>query len=366
MVVSTVSKLWPLLAIAALLPEALGRRLPQNCTPKPPKPKRGDCIGETTRVDMVMQSLLDLKFPVGLAYLVAQADCRVDLRLFMLDNSGSTSAMDGRKLNKQFGGALEECSRWDEIKDFALLQARDRSSFTEFMQLNPYIQSFCTLDPAKGSANTHELESKLALLFPGGGTPLTRAVQLLRKRLDTEHSDKQYPIVVIAVDGKPNDPTSFWKELRITNLMHQFRLVVRLTASDQELMQSYMDIDKLIGLPYEVVGEFEYEAKKVRDAGNNFFVYSTFIHFIRGRGTDLSLMHRINEKRMTNMDAMRLCEYLLKNDKKDAAFRLEPADYIEDVREKISRAEPVYDSLLQKMAPPVNVAALETFLGLNV
>eukprot|EP00928_Gymnodinium_smaydae_P068338 TRINITY_DN5143_c0_g2_i1.p1 TRINITY_DN5143_c0_g2~~TRINITY_DN5143_c0_g2_i1.p1 ORF type:complete len:367 (-),score=38.65 TRINITY_DN5143_c0_g2_i1:226-1326(-) len=362
---STCLKLLPLVACAALLSEARGRRLMENCTPKAPKPKRGDCVGETSRVDLVMQGLIDLTFPVGLAYLVAQADCRIDLRMFLLDNSGSTTTLDGRKFDKELGHAQKVgCSRWDEIKHFALLQAKDRSSFTEFIQLNPYVQSFCTLDPAKGSVNTYELESKLHLMSPGGSTPLTSAIKEMRKRLDTDHSNKEYPIVVIAVDGKPNDVHSFLEELRVTNRVHQFRLVVRLTAgTDESLRQDYMDYDKELGLPYEVVGDLEFEAEKVREAGNDFFVYSPFIHFIRERGTDLPLMHRITEKRMKTRDAMRFCEYLLTNDKRDAEFREDPADFVADIKEKIEHAEPVYDSLKKRMVPPVDVSALEAFLG---
>ena len=71
-----------------------------------------------------VQRLRSLGFPAGLARLVTDADSRVGLRLFILDNSGSTGEMDGNKLTAEYGTLkMKACSRWDEIKAMAVLQA---------------------------------------------------------------------------------------------------------------------------------------------------------------------------------------------------------------------------------------------------
>jgi len=67
---------------------------------------------------------------------------KIGLRLFLLDNSGSTDQMDGHYLEELPNGAVAShaCSRWEEIKHMALEQAKWNDVVgtpCEFILLNP-------------------------------------------------------------------------------------------------------------------------------------------------------------------------------------------------------------------------------------
>merc|ERR1712107_513166 len=89
--------------------------------------------------------------PFGLAETTAKEDANVALRIFLLDNSGSTSASDGPVLRNNSQGALQAFSatRWDEISAMALEQAEWNARGgvrTEFLLLNPP----CPQNPQNG------------------------------------------------------------------------------------------------------------------------------------------------------------------------------------------------------------------------
>eukprot|EP00041_Stephanoeca_diplocostata_P011394 m.188065 g.188065 ORF g.188065 m.188065 type:complete len:375 (-) comp18519_c0_seq6:1529-2653(-) len=143
-------------------------------------------------------------------------EAKVALRIFLLDNSGSTAVEDGRLLvrsdddkhrkgSKSRGsaehGAKEfkytTSSRWEEIKQLARDQARHNLGFghvVEFHLLNPRAPGleregadYCRLDPATADAETllDVLEHMLEGTAPGKGTPLAERLEFLRFRISS-------------------------------------------------------------------------------------------------------------------------------------------------------------------------------------
>jgi hypothetical protein len=72
--------------------------------------------------------------PYGLAECVGDLDGRVGMRIYILDNSGSTATHDGQYLPKVEPGNHGRiwpvsCTRWEEIKRMALDQVKFEFEF---------------------------------------------------------------------------------------------------------------------------------------------------------------------------------------------------------------------------------------------
>jgi hypothetical protein len=119
-----------------------------------------------------------LEVPGNLARAVAEFSALFTVRHVILDNSGSTSAMDGKVLQ---GTRMKDCSRWEEIKEVALFQAS--------LSLAAGVPcEFRTLNPAMGSSVRLEKDEDIDLLKeylnsagePRGGTGIARALRAIR------------------------------------------------------------------------------------------------------------------------------------------------------------------------------------------
>mmetsp|Transcript_10870 Transcript_10870/g.38138 ORF Transcript_10870/g.38138 Transcript_10870/m.38138 type:complete len:254 (-) Transcript_10870:734-1495(-) len=89
-----------------------------------------------------VERLMQLGLPAGLAKLVSDEDRKIALRVFLLDNSGSTAHPDGKVLIEEGGQQprFQRCTRWEEITHMALEHARWNASIgtpVEFVLLNP-------------------------------------------------------------------------------------------------------------------------------------------------------------------------------------------------------------------------------------
>merc|ERR1719313_2909322 len=75
-------------------------------------------VGNADASQRISQGLISLGVPFGLSQLIGEEDRMIGLRIFLLDNSGSTSSYDGKYLEPASGGRMNmvACSRWQEIK----------------------------------------------------------------------------------------------------------------------------------------------------------------------------------------------------------------------------------------------------------
>eukprot|EP00928_Gymnodinium_smaydae_P030967 TRINITY_DN22883_c0_g1_i1.p1 TRINITY_DN22883_c0_g1~~TRINITY_DN22883_c0_g1_i1.p1 ORF type:complete len:371 (-),score=57.70 TRINITY_DN22883_c0_g1_i1:168-1280(-) len=351
--------------------ESFGRRLPMdeedNCTDDiNPIAPLNECIDDPN-TDHAVRGFVELGYPIGLALLASEYDCKVDLRMFLLDNSASTVLEGGHCYDTQMNMASRPCHRWTEITEFAHRQAAETGCMTEFIVMNP-LEVFATLQPGAGREGKKELETRLKLMRPRGATPMRRAMELVKKRFDTAYAHKVSPIVVLTTDGEPDDRKEMVTAMRSLSARHDFKMVARLTASEHNpsLYEFYSAIDKLVGFDFQVVSDYHTEAKEIDRAGNGFFSYSVFIHFMRSRGTNIRAFERIDKKMMEPIEAMRLVEYILKADRMDPPFRKLPEDFVADAEEKMKSFHcDVYDPLKQAMTKPINIERLKVFLGVE-
>eukprot|EP00928_Gymnodinium_smaydae_P073964 TRINITY_DN57057_c0_g1_i1.p1 TRINITY_DN57057_c0_g1~~TRINITY_DN57057_c0_g1_i1.p1 ORF type:complete len:368 (-),score=43.13 TRINITY_DN57057_c0_g1_i1:203-1306(-) len=351
------------------VPESDGRRLPaeaeDNCTDDiNPIAPLNECIDDHN-TDRAVRGFVEIGYPIGLALLAAEYDCKVDLRMFLLDNSASTALEGGRCYDTQMGLALRPCHRWSEISEFAHRQSAETGCMTEFISLNP-LEVFATLQPGAGRTGKKELELRLRMMRPLGSTNMKRAMELVKKRLDTAYAHAASPIVVVTVDGEPDNKNEMVQAMHSLSASHNLKMVVRLTGTEvnSALYQYYSGIDKLVGFRYEAVSDLVSEAKEIKAAGNDFFSYTVFMHFIRGRGTSIRAFERMDKKLMEPVEAMRLVEYILKADKMDPPFRKIPRDFVVDAEEKMNSFHcSVYDPIKAEMTKPIDIEKLKSFLG---
>merc|ERR1711871_1094454 len=192
----------------------------------------------------------------GLARQLNEEDNQIALRIFLLDNSGSTSAHDGRKL---VNNRMVNCTRWEETKFLALEQAKFNGQIgtpCEFMILNPPCGrrgtpqagiDFVRIDPNDASpvsAQIDQLRQMLEKIQPNGPTPLADRIDDIHRRIERERADlarqAQKVVLVIATDGVPtgssqtrlSDREQLIQSLRRIARELPIFIVIRLTTND--------------------------------------------------------------------------------------------------------------------------------------
>eukprot|EP00928_Gymnodinium_smaydae_P039501 TRINITY_DN26983_c0_g1_i2.p1 TRINITY_DN26983_c0_g1~~TRINITY_DN26983_c0_g1_i2.p1 ORF type:complete len:405 (+),score=13.98 TRINITY_DN26983_c0_g1_i2:60-1274(+) len=316
----------------------------------------------------IQASLTASGFPHGLADLISESDCRIGLRMFILDNSASTQLRGGLRIPDRDPLTMKptaRASRWEEIADFALRQTVDTVSFHEFVSTSP-LTVLHTWRPCDGcgSGCKQEFAKKLHEMPSTGETPLAAAVRVVRDRMDTQYKHISGKIVVVATDSQPNDFPSFVQALQTLRREHNVRVVIRITARTPDLVRAYVELDKQLSFRYDVIDGMENEAREVYDVGNTFFVYSPLLHFTRARGTEVRIFDSIDRKLLSDEDAMTLVDSLLRKNENDPPLVREPrSEFMNQVKARIEDADLVYDPIAMCMAKPVNFVALQNFLG---
>jgi hypothetical protein len=205
-----------------------------------------------------------LQVPPGLARLVRDEANRIALRLFILDNSGSTLNLDGHVMK---GARLIQSTRWEEICQSAQI-ASSLGAATgvpcEFHLLNPlrglngdtiegedYIRTVRDADGPR-------LSAFLRRLTPGGVTPLAERLNSLSPRFDAfkrvaGHSGR-IAFLVILTDGAPTPPNSGTPTqgaaeaalgaLRRISTSYPVRLVCRLCTDDDSAVEFWNRADE--------------------------------------------------------------------------------------------------------------------------
>jgi len=339
-------------------------------------------VRDTSHVveDRAIQALMELGLPWGLARLVHEEDRQIALRLFLLDNSGSTNTVDGKVL---MDDAMIPCTRWEEIQHMATQQAAWNARIgtpCEFVLLNPPAKrpkgafsggvDFVRIDPGQGDLATQQLglQHMLRATVPKGPTPLAERLSELYGRIARDATELaaagQRVVLVIATDGLPTGSYSgVSTEMDKARVAEQLRritgdlpvhVVIRLTTDDDDVVAFYNNLDEELELPLEVLDDIESEAKEVAAQGNQWLTYSPVIHTLREGGTFVKLFDLLDERRLTNVEVLLLSRMLLQ-DESQAPLPRDPEDFVGYVETQLEKTEWVYDPLKRRMAPCINV-----------
>uniref|UniRef100_A0A7S4Q2E5 VWFA domain-containing protein n=1 Tax=Alexandrium monilatum TaxID=311494 RepID=A0A7S4Q2E5_9DINO len=324
----------------------------------------------------------------GLASMLADEDPHVALRVFILDNSGSTSQSDGHVLEKDSRGQFRsvQATRWEEICATALDQAAWNARGgvrTDFILLNPPCpqdpaegRDFVTVDPNRGNATEQVkvLAQVLRCNGPRGTTPLTQRLLQLDSRLQREVRDGRRIVLSIVTDGLPTSPHSgdctdrdkndFIAVLRRFTVAFNSFVVIRLATDSDSTVEFYNKIDDELELPLDILDDLEGEAKEVNACGNGWLAYSPLIHRIREGGTMEKLFDLLDERPLKGTEITKLLEFVLPR-AGDTPLPRDPAELFKVATEIVAEAPLVYNGRLGRMTPPVNLKQLKKSLGQN-
>lgn len=305
-----------------------------------------------------MRVLRSLGMPAGLARLVTDQDSQVGMRIFILDNSGSTAALDGAVLPKpmqpdRYGNPprMRRCTRWEEIKNMAMEQAVWNAQLQipcTFFLLNPpktgdskaivqgvaagapvagrdYVNIDTRKDINKMGEQINELEAMLSRTQPGGVTPLAERIAIIRNRLESTAGSVmegcQRVFLVLCTDGLPTTVDSgrpsryaqqaMVRELReITTRLPVF-VVVRLCTNEEEVVGYWNNLDSEVEFSLDVLDDLAGEAKEVYQVGNRWLTYNPLLHTVREGGTHVKLLDLLDERAFTGAEVAALSELLL-------------------------------------------------------
>lgn len=324
----------------------------------------------------------------GLAETLAIDDAEIGLRIFLLDNSGSTAEADGHLL-KSCGrsGYFESipATRWEEICSMALDQAMWNSRLgvrCEFLLLNPPVpndplqgRDFVIIDPKMASVagQVQNLQELLTKNGPRGVTPITKRLKTLQLRLQGGRGvpeDAQIMLCIVT-DGLPTsdksgqstheDRVAFVEQLRkFIQELNAF-VVIRLCCDDREVIEFYDSVDQEMELPIDILDDLAGEGEELHKCGNGWLTYSPLIHRIREGGTRNKLFDLLDERALKPLEIAMLLDILLRREGDSRLPRTEDA-LLEAVEKRLLHAEPVYDGRLRKMAPPVDLKLLRRAL----
>mmetsp|Transcript_86462 Transcript_86462/g.153110 ORF Transcript_86462/g.153110 Transcript_86462/m.153110 type:complete len:466 (+) Transcript_86462:46-1443(+) len=332
----------------------------------------------------VLQTAAALGLPPHLVQLLMQEDRNVALRMFILDDSYSTQALDGHYLEEAPRGGMTRvsCSRWEEIKRTVVEHAKWNARMgtpCEFTMLNRKSLharrvgiDFMHVDAAKGdsAAQVEALQRMLDEHNPVGGTPLVKCIQEIHQRIKHDHSNLisagQRVFLIILTDGQPADGslTDFARSMVKLANECPVNIVLRLCTDDASTVRFYNQIEEDFELPLDVIDDITAEAQELRQHGNGWFAYTPALHRLREGGTFMKLLDLLDERQLTANEAALLAQLLLRDGQSPPLPR-EPTAFCEAARCLLQAAAPVYDAFSGRLVPPVGMRGLRLALGLG-
>ena len=234
--------------------------------------------------------------------LLARSREHLPLTIWIVDNSFSMRARDGRKLvstQSQDDIRHISCSRMEELKETVTYHAQMAALLeapTKFLMLNgsddgAYPQELSIAE--RGSEwiedDMEHFSENFARVRPKGATPLTN--HLLRIYHSLERTPTEGKIVlVLATDGRPTDTLGFVApsvdrhfEKALKQLQSKAWIVIRLCTNDNTILKYYQKLDDELELSLEVLDDYTDEAKEVYQY-NPWLTYSLCLHRCREMG----------------------------------------------------------------------------------
>ena len=349
--------------------------------------------------------LVEQGFPRGLIHaLVHRSKEAFPQRVWIVDNSGSMSTFDGRKLvstkNKN-QIQWKSCTRWEELKECVTYHAEMAALLlapTKFIWLNqpdrnrPQSYDIANLGQAYLEDELESLFHTLRDTYPSGVTPLARHLHDLYKMLlplkESLLREGQQVVVCLATDGIPTDETGVMAaigtaaradfERAIRRLLHDLPvwMVIRLCTDDDAVMQYYEELDGQLEFNLEVLDDYLGEAKEINKY-NPWLTYGLPLHRCREMGFHDKLLDMLDERKLTLDEVSQFARLLLVGESsspsvpttaKSMSSMLTDAHadwdgFVRDLNEMLSANDLTYHPIRKRLRPWIDIAILERSYG---
>ena len=223
---------------------------------------------------------------------------KMPIRFFIVDDSGSMSTNDGKKIVRAGPGKAKmvSCTRWSELTDalhFLVDLAEAAQAPSEIRLLNgadPVLVGMGD-DRGEGLAFAREVLAE----SPAGQTPLcshiacvVKAIKAMEKQL---RANGQKAAVIIATDGESTDGSVAEAMKPLQKL--PVWVVIRLATDAPEVVRYWDEIDKELELEMDVLDDLTQDARQVQK-NNPWLRYGDEFHRMREFGASFKEMDLVD------------------------------------------------------------------------
>lgn len=238
---------------------------------------------------------------------------KIPMRFFIVDDSGSMSTNDGRKIVRSGPekAKMVPCTRWSELTDalnFHIELAEVAKAPTEFRLLNgadPVLVGMGD-DQGEGAAFAKEVIGE----DPAGQTPLCAHIRCVIRAINamapTLRANGQKAAVIICTDGESSDGPVAEAMRPLQNL--PVWVVIRLATDEPTIVKYWDEIDKELELEMDVLDDLVQDAKQVV-SHNPWLRYGDEMHRMREFGASFKELDFVDEGPL----ASEHCKSLIQN-----------------------------------------------------
>ena len=221
------------------------------------KKKIIDRFGKDVDAEATSSFLSD--WPEGLKQTIYQSCKKVAIRLFIVDDSGSMTANDGKMIDHERTKMIK-CTRWKELSESILFMAE----LSERLQAPSEIRLLNGADPivvgiGKDGGGNDSLAFVKEVLSdePAGQTPLCAHINAIVSQIitikDILLANKQKAAVIICTDGESSDG-DVAKALKPLTFLPVL-VILRLCTSEQSVVDYWNNIDAQLELDIDVLDD---------------------------------------------------------------------------------------------------------------
>lgn len=247
--------------------------------------------------------LTGFSWPNGLQDSIIRHGGKSAFRFFIIDDSGSMSTNDGKRLIGSGAQAkIISCSRWAELSEAMRFHAglANAANFpTEFRFLNmaaPLVLG----DGSPQSKANYNIVMGLFDASPSGGTPLCRhireVVEKVRVLAPQLRASGQKASLIIATDGQSSDGDIAAAMKPLEGMPVQ--VVIRLCTEEDSIVDYWNGIDSQLELEVDVLDDLCSEAEEISKV-NGWLTYGEPLHRFRELGLPIKEFDLIDEAKLS-------------------------------------------------------------------
>jgi len=301
----------------------------ETCPPIRPSELDGDQL----------EFLSEEGFPKGLSSTLSEACSIFALRIWVVDNSGSMSNNDGKRLvhEEKYNSVMSiRCTRWSELQETVTYHAKLAAAMkapTIFRLLNDpgYAagpQMFSIAERGEGMID-HDLQIAVTTIDnarPTGATPLIKHINEIREQIEimapTLESQGRKVAIILATDGLPTNPIGMSPGNERENFTAAMKsleglpvwVVIRLCTDSEHIVNYYNDLDRQLELSIEVLDNYTDEALEMYRP-NPWLNYTLQLHRMREMGLQKRFFDFLDERPLTLSELNEFCIMLFGEEK---------------------------------------------------